>query len=70
MNPLSQDKDIPHYELEQDSYSSVGPLLGNESIFLIALSTDSSASTDNVELSVEKFTYSIGDNMTIFDLTS
>ena len=70
MNPLSQDKDVPHYELEQDSFSSVGPLLGNESIFLIALSTDSSAATDNVEIAVDKFTYSIGDNVSVFNLTS
>jgi len=70
MNPLSQDKDVPHYELEQDSFSSVGPLLGNESIYLIALHTDSSAATDNVEIAVEKFTYSIGDNVSVLNLTS
>jgi hypothetical protein len=70
MNPLSQDKDVPHYELEKDNAFSVGPQLGNESIFLIALSSDSSASPDNVEFAAEKFTYSIGDNVSIFNLTS
>ena len=69
VDPVDVDKDITHYSLVKDGSTSVGPQADNEEIFLIALSTDSGATLNSVQIALEKFTTSYGGNTEVINTT-
>ena len=68
-DPSDVDKDILHYSLVKDGSTSVGPQLDDEEILLIALSTDSGASLNSVQISLQNFTTSFSGNTEVINTT-
>ena len=69
IDPSDVDKDITHYSLVKDGSTSVGPQADDEEIFLIALSTDSGATLNSVQIALEKFTTSYSGNTEVINTT-
>jgi hypothetical protein len=69
-DPSQSDQDVPHLALVKDEWSSVGPQGDDEEILLMALSTDSGATQNSVQLALTKFTTSYSGNTEVIHTTS
>ena len=70
LDPILTETSLPHFELELDSASSVGPQDQNEKILAVVFATDSSVPQGDISLAIRYFGYSIfGDSM-IYSLIS